>query len=398
MSMDQRLIFDRIKWGSLAVFVVLVLLFPLLPVRGLVVYTATLIMLYMMLATGLNIVPGFCGLLDLGYVGFYGIGAYTAALLTINYGVSYWPIILLAALNGALWGIVLGVPTLRLTGDYFAIVTFGFSEMVVLLITNEMWLTRGPLGIPGIAPPSVNLEVLFRPPGVHWLAGALGALLLWIAYRAWRRRDKRYILAFALFLAALPVIYFLVSPAVGITLPEHYIFQTSRSFYYLALAMLTLLVIAVRRLRNSRVGRAWIAIREDSLAAESVGIDLVRYKVTAFALSASVGAIAGTFIARWFMFVGPPMFRFWESFLVLSCIVLGGLGSIPGAIVGAGALIALGEVLRMVLPQLGIDPGFRYAIYGLMMILVIRFVPSGIVPAIAERMEWLAVKLARGRG
>lgn len=398
MSMDQRLIFDRIKWGSLAVFVVLVLLFPLLPVRGLVVYTATLIMLYMMLATGLNIVPGFCGLLDLGYVGFYGIGAYTAALLTINYGISYWPIILLAAVNGALWGIVLGVPTLRLTGDYFAIVTFGFSEMVVLLITNEMWLTRGPLGIPGIAPPGVNLEVLFRPPGVHWLAGALGTLLLWIAYRAWRRRDKRYILAFALFLAALPVIYFLVSPAVGITLPENYIFSTSRSFYYLALAMLTLLVIAVRRLRNSRVGRAWIAIREDSLAAESVGIDLVRYKVTAFALSASVGAIAGTFIARWFMFVGPPMFRFWESFLVLSCIVLGGLGSIPGAIVGAGALIALGEVLRMVLPQLGIDPGFRYAIYGLMMILVIRFVPSGIVPAIAERVEWLAVRLARGRG
>ena len=112
----------------------------------------TLTMVYMILALGLNIVPGFCGLLDLGFVGFYGIGAYTAGLLTIHYGVPFWFIVPLAALNGALWGIMLGAPTLRLTGDYFAIVTFGFSELVVLLLTNEIWLTRGPLGCPASIP------------------------------------------------------------------------------------------------------------------------------------------------------------------------------------------------------------------------------------------------------
>lgn len=398
MSPDYVVTLERIKRIMLVLVLLLALGFPMLPVSGLVLYTMILIMLYMMLASGLNIVPGFCGLLDLGYVGFYGIGAYTAALLTINFGMSYWPIILLAAINGAIWGIMLGVPTLRLTGDYFAIVTFGFSEMVVLLITNEMWLTRGPLGIPGIAPPGFNLEAVFRPPGVYWLSLALAALLALIAYRAWKRRDRRYVLAFGLLLASFPIIYFLLSPAVGTTLPKEFTFTTSRSFYYLSLAILTAIIIAVRRLRYSRVGRAWIAIREDSLAAESVGVDLVRYKVTAFAISASIGAIAGTFIARWFMFVGPPMFRFWESFLVLTCIVLGGLGSIPGAVVGAGALIALGEVLRTVLPQIGIDAEFRYAIFGLVMILVVRFVPAGIVPAISERMEGLVARWARGRG
>ncbi|UCG39644.1 MAG: high-affinity branched-chain amino acid ABC transporter permease LivM, partial [bacterium] len=120
---------------------------PGLPLGEMGPYTmrvATQTMLYMILALGLNIVPGFTGLLDLGYVGFYGIGAYTAGLLTIHYDLSFWVILPLAALNGALWGILLGAPTLRLTGDYFAIVTFGFSELVVLIIRNEIWLTRGP--------------------------------------------------------------------------------------------------------------------------------------------------------------------------------------------------------------------------------------------------------------
>ena len=128
-----------------------------------VLHVAIMTLLYMILALGLNIVPGFNGLLDLGYVGFYGIGAYTSGLLTVHYGLSFWLIIPLAFVNGAIWGVLLGAPTLRLTGDYFAIVTFGFSELVVLFLTNEVWLTRGPLGLPGIDPASIDLELFGGP-------------------------------------------------------------------------------------------------------------------------------------------------------------------------------------------------------------------------------------------
>lgn len=380
----------RTRQGLLAVLLGLALVFPLLPFLGdHVISVAVLVMVYMILAVGLNIVIGFCGLLDLGYVGFYGIGAYTSALLTIHFDLCFWVIIPLAAINGAIWGILLGIPTLRLTGDYFAIVTFGFAEMVILVILNERWLTRGPLGIPGIAPPGFDLEALFRPPGIYWFSAVLVGILLLLAYRAWRRRDRRYLYAFGLLLATFPVMYLVVSPAVGTALPYQFLFSAIESFYYLIFAMLVVVVIAVSRLKNSRVGRAWIAIREDALAAQSVGVDLVKYKVTAFAISAAVGAIAGAFFARWFMFVGPPMFRFWESFLILCCIVLGGLGSIPGVMVGAAALISLGEVLRVVLPELGLDPGFRFAFYGLIMVLVMRFVPRGIVPRIKEIVDSL---------
>lgn len=137
----------------------LAVLLPWLPLgasSNYVLRIMTTAVLYMILALGLNIVPGFTGLLDLGYVGFYGIGAYTSGLLSIHYDLSLWVILPLAALNGALWGTLLGAPTLRLTGDYFAIVTFGFSELVVLVLRNELWLTRGPMGLPGI-PPSLHI-------------------------------------------------------------------------------------------------------------------------------------------------------------------------------------------------------------------------------------------------
>ena len=149
---------SRLSLFFLAVLVA-ALIYPISPFADdYILHVMTLTMVYMILALGLNIVPGFCGLLDLGFVGFYGIGAYTAGLLTIHYGVPFWFIVPLAALNGALWGIMLGAPTLRLTGDYFAIVTFGFSELVVLFLTNEIWLTRGPLGLPGIDPVSFDLD------------------------------------------------------------------------------------------------------------------------------------------------------------------------------------------------------------------------------------------------
>lgn len=307
---------------------VLLLTYPLWPgASEYVLHVMTLALVYMVLAMGLNIVPGFCGLLDLGYVGFYGIGAYTAGLLTIHYDLSFWVIVPLAALNGALWGALLGAPTLRLTGDYFAIVTFGFSELVVLFLTNEIWLTRGPLGLPGIAPITLNLS---------WLH------------------------------------------------PQWYFeFYGKAPNFYLAALLVAGVYFVMTRLEDSRLGRAWYAIREDPLAAACCGVDILRYKVIAFAISAAIGAMGGCFYARWSMFLSPDMFKFWESFLVLCMVVLGGLGNIKGALVGAAILVCLGELLREGLGTVGLPPETRFMAYGLIMVLIMRFRPAGLFPAIA---------------
>ncbi len=270
--------------------------------------------LYMILALGLNIVPGFTGLLDLGYVGFYGIGAYTSGLLSIHYDLSLWVILPLAAANGAIWGILLGAPTLRLTGDYFAIVTFGFSELVVLLLRNELWLTRGPMGLPGISPPAIFGHAFTR----DW------------------------------------------------------------QYFYLALFLLAVVLAVVVRLENSRLGRAWFAIREDEIAAQCCGVNLIRYKVMAFAVSAAIGAMGGAFYAKWFRFIHPDMFKFWESILILCLIVFGGMGSIAGTLLGALILIPLSEILRAVLPQGMFNA--RYLIYGLLLVIMMRVRPEGLIP------------------
>jgi len=305
------------------------LAFPFIPFLSseYVVHVAVLIMVYAVLAMGLNVLPGFCDLLDLGYVGFYGIGAYTAGILSLNYDMSFWVVVPLAAALGALCGVLRGAPTLRLSGDYFAIVTFGFTELVVLFLTNEIWLTRGPLGMPGIPPIDINLAWL----GIDW----------------------------------------------------RYDFMSETPYYYLGLLMVAFVYVVMCRIEDSRLGRAWLAIKEDPLAAASCGINLMAYKSVAFAFSAAVGALAGCFMARWSMFLAPDVFKFWESFLVLCMIVLGGLGNIKGAIVGSIVLIALGEVLRVVLPHFGLPTETRFLAYGLLMILIMRFKPGGFFPAIA---------------
>ena len=296
---------------------VLALLLPWIPMGTSSTYllrVLTSAVLYMILALGLNIVPGFTGLLDLGYVGFYGIGAYTSGLLSIHYDLSLWVILPLAAANGALWGVLLGAPTLRLTGDYFAIVTFGFSELVVLLLRNELWLTRGPMGLPGISPPSIF----------------------------------------------------------------GYAFTRDWQYFYLALFLLCVVLVVVTRLEKSRLGRAWFASRGDEIAAQCCGISLIRYKVMAFAASAAIGAMGGAFYAKWFRFIHPDMFKFWESILILCLIVFGGMGSIAGTMLGALILIPLSEILRAALPQGMFNA--RYLIYGLLLVLMMRLRPEGLVP------------------
>jgi len=306
-----------------------------------IVHICIFAMVYIILALGLNILPGFTGLLDLGYVGFYGIGAYAGALLTLklstlgfplNIFASYWLIIPIAALCGALSGILLGTPTLRLTGDYFAIVTFGFAELVVLIILNEDWLTKGPRGIPGIPRPSFDLTFLY------------------------------------------PITKYLAPD------PIYYKFKGEMPFFYLALIMVIMTIFIMNRLEHSRLGRAWFAIREDEVAAECSGINIMKYKVIAFAISASFGAVAGSFFAVWFGFISPVSFRFWESILILSMVVLGGMGSIPGVILGATVLVTLAEVLRKVLQPWPDLAQARYALFGIILILMMRFKPAGLIP------------------
>lgn len=315
--------------------IAMALIFPMTPMSNeYILHVCTLVMVYMVLAMGLNIVPGFCGLLDLGFVGFYGIGAYTAGLLTVHYGMNFFLLVPLAALNGALWGMLLGAPTLRLTGDYFAIVTFGFSELVVLFLTNEIWLTRGPLGLPGIAPVTFDFS---------WLSTMLNPEWDW-----------------------------------------YYEFNSETPYFYLAMLLVAFVYFVMRRIEDSRLGRAWFAIREDPLAAANCGVNILTYKVIAFAISASIGAIGGAFFARWTMFLSPDMFKFWESFLVLCMVVLGGLGNINGALIGAVILVTLGEALRVVLPKLGLPTETRFLMYGLIMILIMRYRPSGFIPKIGD--------------
>ncbi len=265
--------------------------------------------LYMLLALGLNIVPGFTGLLDLGYVGFYLVGGYTAGLLMARLGWSYWVALPIAALHGALWGLLRGAPTLRLTGDYFAIVTFGFAELLFRVVKNEEWLIGGPNGFVNDIP----APTLFG----HEL------------YKYWQQ-------------------------------------------YYHILILLILTIIAVYRLQNSRVGRAWAAIREDERAAESMGINLREYKSLAFAVSAAIGAVGGAFFAQFQVNISAGAFEFWESIFILCMIVLGGMGSIKGAVIGAGILVSLGELLRPFGEA-------RYLIFGVILILMMRFRPAGLI-------------------
>ncbi len=293
-----------------------VLIFPFVPfITDCFLHILTLIMLYMILALGLNVLVGFCGLLDLGYAGFYGIGAYTGALMLLNYNLPFWIALQLSGINGALWGIILGIPVLRLKGDYFAITTFGFAEIVVLIITNEIWLTRGPMGLPGIPPP--------------------------------------FIFGFK--------------------------FSGKIPFYYLTLAILLLVIGFMNRLSSSRIMRAFLAIREDEIAARACGINTTKFKVIAFALCAFIGSIGGCLFASWSSFISPGSFKFWESIFILCMIVLGGMGSVKGTIIGAGILVALSEVLRIVLPPYLVSA--RFLIFGIVLIIMMRKRPGGLFHA-----------------
>lgn len=300
---------------------------------------AILIMTYIMLGWGLNVVVGFAGLLDLGYVAFYALGAYSFGLLAFYFDIGFWVALPLAGLLAAMWGIVLGFPVLRLRGDYFAIVTLAFGEIIRVVLINWSDFTGGPRGVSGIPKPTFF--------GLDFTRGEGG---------------------FADFF--------------GLE------FSTIHRFVYLyyiifILAIITYFVTA--RLRQLPVGRAWEALREDDIACRSLGINIRNTKLTAFAISAMFGGFAGSFFATRQGYISPESFTFIESAIILAIVVLGGLGSQIGIVIASIVMIGGMEMLRNLgfLTQIfgpDFDPvQYRMLIFGLAMVLIMVWKPRGLV-------------------
>ncbi|WP_022723466.1 high-affinity branched-chain amino acid ABC transporter permease LivM [Rhodopseudomonas sp. B29] len=287
---------------------------------------AILVLTYVMLGWGLNIVVGLAGLLDLGYVAFYAVGAYSYALLATNFGLSFWVCLPLAGILAAFWGMMLGFPVLRLRGDYLAIVTLAFGEIIRLVIINWQSLTGGPNGISGIPRPSFfGIPLVAGPNG---LAAKLG-------------------IAFS---------------------PTHRLVF----LFYIILALALITNWATIRLRRLPIGRAWEALREDEVACRALGINTTTTKLTAFATGAMFGGFAGAFFATRQGFISPESFTFQESALVLAIVVLGGMGSQLGVALAAVTLIGGFELFR------GLEQ-FRMLVFGLSMVLLMIWRPRGLI-------------------
>jgi len=305
-------------------------------------------LLFIMLALGLNIVVGFAGLLDLGYIAFFAVGAYSYALLASPQFGIHWPFLALlplGALVAATFGVLLGAPTLRLRGDYLAIVTLGFGEIIRILLNNlnrPVNITNGPQGITLIDPLQVGGLSLSR---THDLAGLIIA-------------------------------------------PVH-------SYYFVFLACALVSIFISLRLEDSRIGRAWIAIREDELAAAAMGINTRNVKLLAFAMGATFGGIAGGLFASFQGFISPESFALLDSIMVLCMVVLGGMGNVGGVVLGAILLTALPEALRYIGPlqqrwlgEVYVEPSdLRMLLFGLALVLMMLFRPAGLWPSSIRRRE-----------
>lgn len=318
------------------------------------VRTLNFALLYVMLALGLNIVVGFAGLLDLGYIAFYAVGAYVWALLASpHFGLHlpFWVVLPAGVMLAAFFGAMLGAPTLKLRGDYLAIVTLGFGEIVRIFMNNldaPINITNGPQGINRIDNFSIGSFVFGR---------------------------SQEILGFR------------------VTGPEKY--------YYLLLLLTIIIVVICVRLQNSRIGRAWEAVREDEVAAKAMGINTRNIKLLAFSMGASFGGVAGAMFASMQGFVSPESFSLTESIMVLCMVVLGGMGNIPGVILGAVLLSVFPEFLRAIVVPFQefifgaviVDPeGIRMLLFGFALVLVMIFRPAGLWPSAVRRRELTGAK------
>jgi branched-chain amino acid transport system permease protein len=328
----------------------LVLPFVLASVGTAWVRITNLAILFIFLSLGLNIVVGFAGLLDLGYIAFYAVGAYTYALLASpHFGLHlpFWIILPIGAALACLFGVLLGAPTLKLRGDYLAIVTLGFGEIVRIFLNNlsqPVNLTNGPQGVTLIDPFTIG-NFSFA-------------------------RSETFL---------------------GLT------FSGPIKYYYLLMLVLLAVIVINLRLENSRIGRAWIAIREDEVAAQAMGINTRNIKLLAFAMGASFGGIAGGMFSAMQGFISPESFVVVESIMVLSMVVLGGMGNIGGVVIGALLLSFVPEVLRYtvepaqraVFGRMLIEPEvIRMLLFGLALVLMMLYRPAGIWPSKTRKREF----------
>ncbi|GGO86705.1 high-affinity branched-chain amino acid ABC transporter permease LivM [Marinobacterium nitratireducens] len=327
----------RLKPWLIAAVVVGLFIWPFMASRG-AVDLATLTLIYVMLGLGLNIVVGLAGLLDLGYVAFYAVGAYTYALLSAYFGLSFWVCLPIAALLAATFGFLLGFPVLRLRGDYLAIVTLGFGEIIRILLNNMTGLTGGPNGISGIDKPTLfGLE--FN-----------------------RRASEGYV----------PFHEFM---GIDYNSGHKVIF-----LYLIAVVLVLAVLYVINRLMRMPVGRAWEALREDEIACRSLGLNRTVIKLSAFTLGASTAGFAGCFFAARQGFISPESFIFIESAIILAIVVLGGMGSQFGVILAAIVMTILPEFAREF-------QEYRMLLFGLLMVLMMRWRPQGLLPAKRPHME-----------
>ena len=295
--------------GTLAVF-------PLFVRDEYILNTAIFAGIYVILASSLNITNGYTGLFSFGHAAFYGIGAYTAAILATRFHFPFLLTLPLAGIVAGAFGAAIALPTLRLKGIFLALVTIGFQQITFLVIMNWIGLTRGPMGLPGIPSPTIG--------------------------------------SFAI--------------------------ESKTAYYYLVLVYLLLTLLSIQRLVNSRVGRAWIAIREDETAAMAMGIDTARYKIMAFSLGAFFAGIAGSFYAVYISFVSPDAFKMMDSYLIFAMPAVGGMGTMLGPLIGALIVYVLPEITR-------VFSDYRMLWVGALLVVVMVSEPRGVLGGVASLIE-----------
>jgi len=311
LSLVQRLLQEKqFAIPGMVVVAIITLLFP----HIFSMYQTSIMisaLIYVMLGLGLNIVVGLAGLLDLGYVAFFAVGAYSYALLNLHFGIGFWVALPIGGILSAMFGILLGYPVLRLRGDYLAIVTLGFGEIIRLVLENWNEFSFGPSGIKNIP-----------KPGLFGIELSLQANTIYI--------------------------------------------------FYIVVLLVIFTIFVINRLKDSRIGRAWTALKDDEIACQAMGIDKAKTKLRAFALGATWAGMGGVIFAAKTTFINPASFTIWESVIILCAVVLGGMGSIAGVIAGALLLILLPEYLR--------DFGqYRMITFGAVLILMMVFRPGGMI-------------------
>ncbi len=307
------------RWSGVAIILGAAIIFPhVFSTYQTNIMTTAL--MYVVLGLGLNIVVGLAGLLDLGFVAFYAVGAYTYALLHYHFGMGFWTALPIGGLLAAMFGIILGFPVLRLRGDYLAIVTLGFGEIIRLVLENWGEFSQGPSGISNIA-----------RPGFFGMTLNLDQAITYI--------------------------------------------------YYLMIVFVIFTIFVVNRLQDSRLGRAWIALREDEIACQAMGIDKRKTKLVAFSLGAFWAGIIGVVFASKTTFINPASFTFLESAIILSIVVLGGMGSIVGVIIGALILILMPEYLRAF-------SEYRMLAFGAILVAMMVFRPQGMISNVRRTYQF----------